>query len=149
MRMSNGLNETDTTDSVGSAIETCVCLASVDSPYRKLSIFGASCQWPCSGDQTLPRGAGPGGWGVSLVGVCGSRISGSVVGASVESVAAVGVSCQWACSGDQTLPRGAGPGWPGRKPGGGVSSEKNIYTATIPKASNPANASMLRFPVLD
>ena len=23
---------------------------------------GASCQWPCSGDQTLPGGGGPGGW---------------------------------------------------------------------------------------
>ena len=62
-------------------------------------VTGASCQCPCSGDQTFPGGAGPGGSEVNLVEDCGV-IEGAVTGAS----------CQWLCSGDQTFPGGAGPG---------------------------------------
>jgi hypothetical protein len=63
-----------------------------------MDVAGALCQCPCSGDQTLPGGAEPGGWGVSSV------------DAGVRVLDSVGTSCQCPCSGDQTLPGGAGPG---------------------------------------
>ena len=64
---------------------------------------GALCQCPCSGDHTLPGGAGPGGSEIGSVGNWELR--------GVESgVDVTGASCQCPCSGDHTLPGGAGPG---------------------------------------
>jgi hypothetical protein len=56
---------------------------------------GASCQCPCSGDQTFPAGGVPGGAGF-----------GSPDGAAelIGSLPGAGASCQWPCSGDQTCP---------------------------------------------
>lgn len=67
----------------------------------------SSCQWPCSGDQTLPSGVGPGGCGVTLA----SSVDVEVKFPPPLMACAAGASgsCQWPCSGDQTLPSGAGP----------------------------------------
>ena len=32
------------------------------------------CQWPCSGDHTLPGGTGPSGWGTGLLLVLGCKV---------------------------------------------------------------------------
>jgi len=56
---------------------------------------GASCQCPCSVDQALPSGAGPGGGGVS-----------PVDGSEGLGLIAVGASCQCPWSGAQTFPGG-------------------------------------------
>ena len=61
-------------------------------------VYYLSCQWLCSGDQTLPGG-----------GVPGDLDTGSFCSALIlVGIEALGSSCQWLCSGDHTLPGGAG-----------------------------------------
>ena len=66
-----------------------------------------SCQWPCSGDQTLPSGTGPGGCGVRLASPAGVGVK--FPPPLMACAAGAARSCQWPCSGDQTLPSGTGP----------------------------------------
>ncbi len=89
----------------------------------------ASCQWPCSADQTLPEGGGPGGGAAEAGAPLPAEPSASCQWpCSVDQTLPGGTappgwgagppapgarSCQWRCSSDQTLPAGAGPGGPG------------------------------------
>lgn len=79
----------------------------VDSRRFGRRNYGLSCQWPCSGDQTLPSGASPSGCAIGwlepgvVVGVM-TGVADVVAGLCVP----VAASCQWPCSCDQT--------WPGR-----------------------------------
>src|SRR5688500_12094399 len=89
------------------------------------AVPGSSCQWPCSGDHTLPGGAGPSGGGVSVPGGAGCMGSGmlpsglGVIGVICGCPPAGATSCQWPCSGDHSFPGGGGPG--AVEPGGSCS----------------------------